>query len=208
MHASKFIKIPALLDGDELAALFKHLGPFSIFEMGRISEKVELSLDEFLEAYISYIGGLKKGEKSDWPFAYIFTVSHKALEIREIEGRFLVRPKMPVVQLQPSRVRYSKADGAFQTGVYGKQSISWGIQFSYPFLFQDATTHEIEKITPCERFPNTQLFLDLQKWLRKNSSVTPFEVEGKRINVPIRLGKKCFDWISHHPDLEEISVVC
>jgi hypothetical protein len=51
------------------------------------------------------------------------------------------------------------------------------------------------------QFPNTTLFKRLQQWVRSHTIATPFEVEGKKINVPIRIGKRCLNWIHVHPQL-------
>ena len=108
------------------------------------------------------------------------------------------------MQLQPARLRYSKESEDFQIGVFG-EGISWGIQFSYPFLFQDEN-HEICKVD--ESFPNTHLFLTLQRFIRKKTKATPFLIGEKRINVPVRLGLNCFSWINRHPDFKGVAVAC
>lgn len=204
MLASKFIKIPLLADLSEMQALVAD--DFLIFEVGRLLENVELSKEEFLTRYQNYIENLKNGKKAAFPFSLIFTKKRETVEIKSIEQRFLVKPILPVIQLQPAFVRYSQK--SFQTQVYGNECISWGVQFSYPFLFQDDKSFEIEKVRVCEKFPNTELFLKLQKWVRRHTEATPFLVENRRVNVPIRLGKACFSWIHRHPDLKEVTVVC
>ena len=206
MHASKYIKLPVLLDASEMEALFEALGSFLIYEVGKVSADIEVSKEAFLQSYSAYCEKLKRGEEAVFQASHVLTVDTKCLEIREVRERFLARPILPIVQLQPAAVRYSKADASFQTQVYGKESISWGIQFSYPFLFQDPQIHAIEKVTVCERFPNTALFQNLQRWIRHNTKATPFVVEGKVTNVPVRLGKTCFEWINHHPNLGEVAV--
>ena len=83
---------------------------------------------------------------------------------------------------------------------FGINSIQWGIQFSFPYLFQNVNM-EVIKVREGALFPNASLFKQIQKWMRYHTSPTTFEVEGKEINVPIRLGNKCKTWINFHPQL-------
>ncbi len=46
-----------------------------------------------------------------------------------------------------------------------------------------------------------------KQWVRDNTRATPFSVEGKKINATMRLGKNCFSWINHHPQLKNLCVV-
>ncbi|MCH9610050.1 MAG: hypothetical protein S4CHLAM81_08380 [Chlamydiales bacterium] len=200
MRASKYIKLPLLLNLEEMEDLLKELGSFHIFEVGKVVEDIELSKSQFLERYKCYLSNLQGSH----PFSLCMTTTLDAVEIIKVDSRALVKPKLPVVQLQPGRLRYSKESGDFQIGTFG-EGISWGIQFSYPFLFQN-DGGEIFKVD--RGFPNTELFLSLQRWMRKKTKATPFLVEGKRINVPVRLGKNSFEWINSHPDLEEVRVDC
>ena len=49
-------------------------------------------------------------------------------------------------------------------------------------------------------FPNTELFFQLQRWVRKHTKVTTFLVGGRELRVPVRLGSACVSWINEHPD--------
>jgi hypothetical protein len=48
---------------------------------------------------------------------------------------------------------------------------------------------------------NAQLFQKIKQWVRDTTRATPFVVDGKKTNVPIRLGKTSFSWIHNHPQL-------
>ena len=96
---------------------------------------------------------------------------------------------------------YSEHDGKFRPMVFGLDSVTWGLQFSYPQLFMDGRTKEAFAVVESEEFPNTALFHQLQRWMRQNTLPTPFLVDGKRVNSPIRLGKACLPWINRHPQL-------
>ncbi|WP_068471179.1 hypothetical protein [Candidatus Protochlamydia phocaeensis] len=208
LQASKWLKCPLLVDSHEMEALLNALSDFRLFLISgptRIQEG-EISKEEFLDCYRCYIEALKNGQLPQDSrlrsyFSCAFTQTIEALYAVHINSeQQLIKVNKPVIQLQSHRFDYSKADGKFRSMVFGNESIYWGIQFSYPQLYQDAA-FQVKTVRESEEFPNTALFKRLQKWMREHTVATPFFVEGKRVNVPIRLGKACFAWINHHPQL-------
>lgn len=191
--------------------LLFELGDFYICIIGQIYKEGEeiISKDQFLSNYKMYIEGLKKGKLIDESiyrslFSSIFTTSLDDLyKIKVDEEQFILRVSKPVIQLQAHRMHHSKFDDTFRPMIFGKDSISWGIQFSYPQIFQDNISKEVIQVLNYPAFKNKKLYHDLQKWIRKNTIPTPFEYEEKIINAPIRIGKKCLPWINNHPQLVE-----
>jgi hypothetical protein len=209
LQASKWQKCPVLLDVNEMGELFKALGSFWIIQIsGLIPTGQEIIGQEaFLEVYSHYIDSLKRGENTTDSrlrpyFSSVLTTNLESLytvTINETHG--LVKVHQPVIQLQGHRFDYSFADGKFRSMVLGYDSILWGLQFSYPHLYQNDQL-EVFTVREGAQFPNTALFKQLQKWMRMHTIATPIEVEGKRVNVPIRLGKQCLSWINSHPQLK------
>ncbi|MDN3506986.1 MAG: hypothetical protein P0S96_07140 [Simkaniaceae bacterium] len=206
LQVSKSRKLPILLDTSEMQALFQNLEPFHIFDVARPVnlDEAEISKEDFLKSYALYIQGIKEGNliEENLPlFSSIFTSSPEVLYAMELKnGKVLIKPRLPVVQLQRHHFVYSDA---FHSGVMGTDSITWGIQFSYPQLYLDPKTKSIGKVDRSEKFPNTLLFQRLAKWVRDHTSATPFEIEGKKVNQPMRLGKNSFSWINQHPGLKK-----
>ncbi|CUI17744.1 conserved hypothetical protein [Candidatus Protochlamydia naegleriophila] len=214
LQASKWLKCPVLLDIDEMEDLFRALGDFWIFSVSGVlpSAEGEMTQAAFLTEYGRYIEALKRGEFPDEQrarpyFSTVFTTSTDALyEVVLPNQQKLIRVERPVIQLQSHRFDYSPVDGKFRSMVLGQNSIQWGIQFSYPQLFQDAAC-QVKQVRESEEFPNTVLFKRMQKWVRDHTTATPFLVENNRVNVPIRLGKTCFGWINQHPQLQAKGLV-
>ncbi|HSX12531.1 MAG TPA: hypothetical protein VLF61_03490 [Rhabdochlamydiaceae bacterium] len=209
LQVSKWLKYQLLLDVKEMEHLLASLEPFSIY---LVSEAVDeknscLAKAEFLRHYASYIEGLKKGCLVDEQplrryFSSIFSTCSELLYAMPVAGsKMLIKPLKPVVQLQLHHFFASHLDGQFYPMVLSDESTSWGIQFSYPQLYQDPKTQEIKKVEATEDFPNTQLFSKLVKWIRAHTQPTPFLFQGKKTNSPIRIGKDCFSWIENHPGL-------
>lgn len=216
LQAAKWLKCQMLVSRDEMSSLFNELGDFSIYLVSGItpSGQGELPKSVFLETYGRYIAQLESGTVPTDPlfrthFSSVFSLVPDALVALPMdENRQIVRVIKPVLQLQWHNIGYSSLEGKFRPMVLGPDSISWGIQFSYPQLYQEPVQKEVEKVTDSIEFPNTPLFHRLQRWMRQATLPTPFIVNGKKINVPMRLGKGCFDWINTHPQLvaKEIQV--
>lgn len=209
LQASKWLSYPLLIDSDEMEALLAELGDFDIYRVSGVSTRGEerISRETFLQTYNNYIHALKRGES--YPeslyrsvFSSVFSVNEDALFLVYVgDNQQLVKIAKPVIQLQSHRISYSPVDGKFRSMVWGPDSISWGIQFSYPQIFQDFHTKEVRQIADTPEFPNTALFRLLQRWGRYHTVATPFIVDQRKVNVPIRLGKRCFPWINNHPQL-------
>lgn len=213
MQASKWLQSQVLLSSDEMTALFAALGNFDIFQTssvlkqdeGRVSHKV------FLKCYKAYVDALQQGktpEESSYKlFSAVFTADPDSLYAALVgDDKQLIRVCRPVIQLQAHRMDYSSADGKFRSMTFGTDSIFWGIQFSYPQLFQDKQSLQIKQATNAE-FINAGLFQKLQRWVRHHTAPTPFIVNGVKVNVPMRLGKECFAWINQHPQLNQRGLI-
>ncbi len=193
LRVSKWIKIQVLLDLSEMEELIQHLQPFHCLDTSRV---VSSFSHDFLEDYKNYLETLKDPIKS-----CVWTTSLDPLYAMKVgEEKYLIKSLMPTIQIQAHQFFYSDLDKKFHPMVLSKDSISWGVQFSYPQLYQDPKTQAFHK---CTDLQNTHLFLKLSKWLRVYSCPTPFMVEGRKVNVPIRIGKKVFLWIKDHPQMRQ-----
>ena len=114
-------------------------------------------------------------------FSTVLTTTPDAVYALDLgEGRQSVRIAYPVVQQQVHRLDYSTVDGKFRPMVLGLDSILWGIQYSYPQLFSNQQTLEVQQVNDSPDFPNTALFRSIQKWVRHNTIPTPFLVGGQK----------------------------
>ncbi len=212
---SKAIKIPVLMDSQEMEALFQTMesscGAIGIYSVQGVCKKGEgvISKESFFKAYVEYIEYLKRGEippeKEFRPlFSSILSTTHTILYAMPVgPEEQLIKSTRPVLQLQMNHIHYSKEDDEFRPMAFGSEGISWGIQFSYPQLFQDPKSQEICPVRESPEFPNTSLFKTLQRWIRHHTIPTPFIVNGKKRHVPIRIGKQCLHWIHFHPQLKQ-----
>lgn len=212
LQASKWLQIQGLLSKNEFTELLDYLAAttnFYLYTCGTVCSKDEgeIPKNEFLDVYAEYIDSLSQGKLPDQSlyrtaFSPAMTVSTDSLFTIPVgEDRQIIRISKPVIQLQAHNMNFSEVDKKFHSMVFGTDNIPWGIQFSYPQLYQDNQTKQVEIIKKSLSFPNTSLFQALQKWMRQHTIPTPFIVEGATINVPMRLGKECLSWINQHPSL-------
>jgi hypothetical protein len=208
-QAAKWLKIQALVEPEELAVLFNEL--FEIYPLSGAFpfDSFPMKKELFLSAFSSWVERLKEGivPSDDDLRAFNATAwasSPSAIWLHEIPGKkYLAKPCEPFLQCQVHQMGYSSIDGVFRPMILSRDSIFWGLQFSFPQIYQHPKTGEFFDV---EDFT---LFQSVRKWSREHTLPTPMFVDGKRINLPIRLGKRCFPWINGHPQLKAkgISVV-
>ncbi len=209
LRVSKQLKFQVLLDASEMIALLHELSPIHICIVSEPTalDRALIPTEDFLEQYSRYIAGIKEGDLLDEKPLRRYFSSGWTSDLDTVytmavgSDKYLVKPIKPLIQLQGHHVFYSDVDKQFHPMVLSQESVTWGLQFSYPQLSQDPKTSDITKVSKGGDFPNTALFAALTKWLREHTLPTPFIVDGKRTNATIRLGKQCLNWIGKHPQL-------
>lgn len=205
-QGAKWLKTCALIDKAEFGQLVKSLGTFWMVPVGKIGEGEPIPLSLFLEEYGTWMESLQQGlipseESLKKYLAAIWTQDLQAVWKKEIPGKgYLVKISQPVVQVQAHFFTYSPIDQVFRSMSMGPESVFWGLQFSFPQVIQNAKTMEITEVS------EHPLFKLIRTWIRDATRATPFIVAGKKINVPMRLGKTCFSWIHKHPQLQAAGI--
>lgn len=210
-RVAQWLQIPILLDDEEMRSFIACFPLLQLYQVGVVypKDRIGFSKEDFIRAYDIYISALKKGETPDPNlykdlFAGAFSSSPDDFISLDLpENRRLLRVHRPVIQLQEHRIDFSSHDQEFRSKVLGPKSILWGIQISYPQLYENPSNKQPQKVLNNPLYPNGSYFRQMQRWMRDHTLPTPFIVDGKRKNVPIRLGKKCFSWINNHPGLRE-----
>lgn len=202
-QAAKWIKIQALVDADELARLMTELGTFAIYPLsGTLPlEAFPMPKEAYLAQYREWIEGLKNGKlpANFGPFnASMWARSPESLWLHEFPGhRFAARPREPFLQVQVHHMGFSFVDKVFRPMSLTQDSIFWGLQFSFPQVFE----HPVKGIIEASDLPNADMFQIVRKWSRECTIATPMLVDNVRDNLPIRIGKNCFSWVNRHQAL-------
>jgi hypothetical protein len=202
-QAAKWLKLQALVDSQELSALFDLVEPSWLLPLSGMFSMGELPVQrgDFLLEYRRWIEALQNGSIPEIKKynALAWTKNEESFWLQEVPGnRYLVKPCEPMVHIQVHQMGYSSVDGVFRPMVLSQESIFWGLQFSFPQVIQQSKTMDLVEV---EEGPNLELFQTVRKWVRERTVAIPMVVDGKRINLPMRLGKTCFSWINRHPQL-------
>ena len=208
-HVSQLLKHQVLLEEEEMRRLFSF--SFSLYNVSEIVSELEVQKEQFLEVYRAYLADLKRGGRGeDRLFRRFFslalsTTPESLYAIRLKEEGYLIKLKKPVVQMQLHQFLFSSLDEKIHPMVLSQTSIPWGLQFSYPQIFQypkpvDGKTFVRTRLK--EEFPNTALFHEFVKWFRLHTVPVTFLKEGKKIATSLRLGKECMSWISDYIHLK------
>ena len=189
-----------------MKTLLETLGDVLFFSTLGPSKECRFLKDDFIKSYEHYLQVLMTDVVLDEPFRFHFTTiitkSEDAIATIALpDGRHMVQPLKPILQMRPHRLGYSRVDGEFRPLVFGQKSISWGVQISYPQLYQDPKNRVVSNALDEELFENTSLYYALKDFIRKQTLPTPFVVDGAITRVPMRLGKDCFSWINGHKEL-------
>ena len=210
LKASKYIKIQCLLSSEELRELFTLLGELLLIynhSPASLKEAI-LSAEDLFYFYEEYITAVKQEQGINFKpfgkkFSFLMTQDRDAIFAAPIEeDRYLIHSTRPIIQCQHHQFFVSGLDGEYHSMVLSPESISWGLQFSYPQLYQDPVTLEIQKVMDRVSFPNTEIFHKLQRFIREKTLPTGFEFMGQKKYVPFRIGKECLPWIGRHPQLK------
>lgn len=211
-QGSKWLKFQILCDEKELASFFDRLDfPYALFHLTGVGEKNEVPVASFLEEWKRWIDGLQEGkvpssEQLQRFFAMAVIDDPACLWRQKVEGKgYLLKQRLPVLLLQSHFFSYSAADETIHPMILGKESIFWGLQFSWPQIYQDPQTMEFLQTK------KTALFEAVKNFIKESSRPTPFLIQKedgsqKKLYSPIRLGKNCFSWIDRHPQLHNLRV--
>jgi hypothetical protein len=209
LQASKWRHVQVLLDAEEMRDLCAFVAPMEMYNASEVAgaDFGKIALTAFLNAYEDYVRALREGRLPDMrscrrSFSMFWTRTPELLYAQRVgEGRYLVRALRPVVQVQAHHFLASAMDGKLYPMTLSRDSVTWGVQFAYPQLFQHPKAHTFERVADSSDFPNTGLFLALVRWMRQRTVPTPFLFLGKAARVPMRIGKQALEWIARHPQL-------
>lgn len=205
---SKWQKIQVLLDPIEMENLLRYLSPLAILNISEVVpfDKTSLTIDTFMNKYQKYIDMLR-GKTPKQKISLTYALSQQIENFRAIavgQKQYICRPLQPEVHMQTHEFLLD-SNGKILPQVFSKETISWGIQLSYPAIFQNAYTMEVIQATRTS-FNGWKVFSCIRNWIRTHTLPLPVHYQEKIIQLPIRLGKKAATWIQDHVDQDKICI--
>ncbi len=170
-----------LLSPQQWDELMHHIGPLHVCEVGRIGGLI--SVQELSSGYRTTIESLQAGQlQVDRKLSCALTVDLECIQRKPLpDGRGLIVPVRPMIQMQPFYFTYDAVTKAFHPRVFGPHTIFWGVLFSMAQLFEKPESRELLKSSE-DPFAqaNLERMRRLQRWSREHT--VPFK------SLPIRLG--------------------
>ena len=180
LQAAKYLKVYAIIE--KMEDLFSALPEFTILQLGRFVEDPVINKEDFLLAWEQY---LVDHEFVSPYFSSAWTCDPEATtELKHEDGRRMIQLIAPVLQLRPHR--YLISEEKLHMMVYGKNTISFGIEFSYPALYSTTVDPKVRK-TLHETLPNNKLYKAFASWIRKNTRPQKLQVSGKELLTTMRM---------------------
>lgn len=188
----------ALLDPEEMASLFQELDPFVLFRTAA-KEVLPVKEDdryEWLLLYKEYIEQLQKNEvgRAVLLSAFISPSQESFYALFTPSKKIQIRPRSPVIQITHHTFSFNAEERQFYSQIFGTEAISWGLEWSFPLLFEDPLTKEVFKLTDPEAWPALALFKKWERWLREHTEPAKFLSQEKKVVAPFRIGKKAKSW--------------
>lgn len=202
---SKWLTSAFLLDSEELTHFFEEMGDFQLFRTGEILSSLDpLSKKEFSFQYEGYLKSLHTVRNQKMP-PLLMTYNEKDVYGLKVgQDRYLIYPRSPVIQVREHQFTLT-IDDRIQPMVFGKDSIRWGLIFSYPQIFYDPLEKKVVQVLKEVDSVNTIGFKKLQKWVRDYTKPAAFSIKGKKVNATFRIGKKSFSGFEHE-DLKKYQI--
>lgn len=213
LQASKWLSFQLLLDPVEMSALLDVLEPIFFYKVGLpvILGEEKRNREDFLEAYQQYCTSLSMQKIPDpvffkKEFSNALTADKNDLFFKELEGgRTIGTIISPVLVMQLNNLSYSQEDETFRAMVHGLNTITWGVQISFPQLYQDRQSGQVLESFK-EGLSNAQKFKKIRRFVQDETVPASFVVEGKSVQATVRIGKKAQAWVNEHPQLRQRNI--
>lgn len=175
---SKWLTSSFLVDSEEFKNFISEMGDFFLYPTGRLVSCLNsISHKNWGENYLKN------------PEPLLMTYDPKDVYAFAARSeQYILYPRYPVIQVREHQFMWT-SDDRIQTMVFGKDSIRWGLTFSYPQIFYDRREKKIVQVLKERDSPNTVGFKKLQKWVRDFTKPAQFIRNGKKINATFRIGK-------------------
>lgn len=198
IHTSKPIKHAFLLSLEEMTALFQEIGPCFLIPASGLVSLLDwnISIEEFLSRYKLYVEWMESS--ATLPpievrrfFSLMLSSSLDSVYAVQVgQQKWTIKPCLPVIQIQMYHCFFSSFDHQIRSMVTNPDSFAWGIQISYPQIYEDPKTHYFSKVLLEERFSNSKIFKKIISWLRIHTGPVPLQEGEGRAYAPFRIGKQ------------------
>ncbi len=206
MNCSKWLRHAVLLELSEIKDLLDSLGEcFILPGTGLVAEdNWRIDKEELLSKYAEYLECIKSSAEAPPSLLKRFFTMMISPEDRDFyavkagESKYLIKACFPVIQVQLYHCFISRFDKKIHPMALSKDSFFFGLQFSYPQIYEDPKTHLFSKVLLEKKFSSSLVFKKLAQWLRQNTRPVPLMIQESRVPAPFRMGKKSQELVNSH----------
>ncbi len=210
MHCSKWLRHAVLFTLEEWNDFSSAIGN-PMFVVTTVVDKSswQVSASEFKDKYLSYLEHVKQEASLPSPAMrrfFTLMISPSIDDFYAVEvggGRFIIKPRLPVIQMQMYHAFISDLDRQIHPMVLHPQSFSFGLQFSYPQIYEDPVSHTFSKVLLDSQFPSSDVFKKMVQWFRANTKPVSILLDGKTLHAPFRQGKASSELVRENLGLQK-----
>ncbi len=162
-------------------------------------ETYQLSQESFLERYGRYLDWI--GSDPGFPSSKVrndctlmISSGPDSFYSVPVAGGFFLKPGLPVVSVRTYHCFISSLDGSLRSMAMNVDSFTFGLEFSYPQIYEDPRTGEFRKTLLDSDSPNTALYKKMTSALRRQTKPLLIEINGNKVAAPFRVGIDSSDW--------------
>lgn len=210
--ASKWQKFYLFLSPKEVENLFAFWSIDHLYLTGKVLERESLIVKNWIEKYANVLnafweGGSERNKLFSSILPAVISISEESLYRQDVSNGFLVHMKDPCFVLQEHWFRYVPKDEKIYPMNFTNESLFWGLQFSYPQIFQDSKTKKIYNANLESSFGNAKLLILLRKWIREHTKPVSLQVGEMKHSTLFRIGKEYIKKIEDHSQIKEFGKV-
>ncbi len=210
---AKWISFELLLHPEEMKDLLESFSGTLAFSLRKTAPLAEqrISFSSLLQDYKKYVLYLMNGEIPPVEFLQngnlypVFTEDPMTLSYYPYKESGNIKMQKPSMPAKPVCLHFSPRDLSVRPVARNPEDILWGLQFSFPYLYQDSQTKKIETFRPSS-YPNHSLPKRMRSFIRERTVPTTFLYQSQKLTSSFRLGKKYLPYISKHPQLKRYSL--
>ena len=206
LHCSKWLKHALLLTKEEMESLYaiwvSHPLISPVHKATR--EDWRIGKEDFFRRYIEYLEHVQTKDEIPPPEMRKQLTLLLAGAVEDLyaiampKEQFFIKARRPVIQLQMYHAFFSAEDQQIHPMAMHERSFSFGLQISYPQIYEDPITQEFIKVLQAENFPSTLLYQETLQWIRRNTRPFCYTQNGEEKVAPFRVGKQRVDWRGFH----------
>ncbi len=210
IHCSKWLRHAVLFTLEEWEDFITAIGN-PMFVVAAVVDRSswKVSPTEFKDKYLLYLEHVRKETTLPSPAMRRFfnlMISPSVDDFYAVgvgADRFIIKPKLPIIQMQMYHAFISDLDRQIHPMVLHPKSFSFGMQFSYPQIYEDPVSHTFSKVLLDSQFPSSDVFKKMVQWFRTNTKPVSILLDGKTLHAPFRQGKSSNELVAGNLGLQK-----